>query len=86
MFISSTILYFGENPVGYDMFKTTDGFEFKPTPNTTSNLLPPTIVVHSHNNNYQIEGVQNEDLQRQVMRLVGLHHVIGLDGRLTAAS
>ena len=86
MFISTTILYFHENPVGYELFRTNEGFELKPTPNTKSNLIPPTISVLPISNGWEVQGVKDEDIQQQVLRLVELNEVINLQGKLSAAS
>jgi len=86
MFISTTILYFHENPVGYELFRTNEGFELKPTPNTKSNLIPPTISVLPTDNGWDVQGIKDEDIQQQVIRLVELNEVINLQGKLSAAS
>ena len=86
MFISATILYFGETPVGYDLYKVAGGFVFKPAATTSSGFQPPEIIVRTLDEDQEIEGVQNEDLHQQIMRLVELHNVIDLEGKLSAAS
>ncbi|HEY0039793.1 MAG TPA: hypothetical protein VGB71_03970 [Flavisolibacter sp.] len=86
MFICSTILYFNENPVGYDLYKSENGFELKPTPNTKSNLIPPTISLRVSGEGWDISGIQDEDIRQQVTRLAQIHEVINLDSKLSAAS
>lgn len=86
MFICSTILYFNDNPVGYDLLKAGGGFELKPTPNTKSNLIPPGISVLPSDDGWQVDGVQDEEIRQQVMKLIALNEVIGLQGKLSAAS
>jgi hypothetical protein len=86
MFISTTILYFQENPVGYELHRADGGFELKPTPNTKSNLIPPTISVAQTSYGWEVQGVKDEDIQQQVIRLVELNEVINLQGKLSAAS
>lgn len=86
MFISSTVLYFGENPVGYDLFKTEEGFELRPTPVTASDLVPPIIAITQSNEAWQVNGVKEEDLEQQVIKLIEINEMIGLPGKLSAAS
>lgn len=86
MFISTTILYFNENPVGYELFRTNEGFELKPTPDTKSNLIPPTISVLQTGSQWEVQGVKDEDIQQQVIKLVEVNEVINLRGKLSAAS
>ncbi len=86
MLICSTILYFQDNPVGYDLLKNENGFVLHPTPTTKSNLIPPTITVAPLQEGWQIEGVSAPDVQQQVTKLIELHEVIGVPGKLGAAS
>lgn len=86
MFVSAVILYFGETPAGYDLFKTDEGFALKPPLATTGKQMPPPIAITSSIEGWQVEGITSEDLRQQVLRLIELTEVIDLQGKLSAAS
>jgi hypothetical protein len=85
MFICSTVLYFGDDPVGYDLYKTTAGFELKPTPATSSKIIPPRISVQQMTDGWQV-AMQDEDIRQQVLKLVEMNQALSLPGELSAAS
>jgi hypothetical protein len=85
MFLSSVIIYFGENPVGYDLFKEDDVFEFKPALNTSGNLIPPAIIVHAVKDGWEIIGAQDPYIKEQVSNLIKINSLINLPDKLSAA-
>ena len=86
MFICATIVYFAENPVGYDLYKTANGFELRRPQMTRSGLTPPVIIVEKRNGDWHIQGTDCEEVTEQVIKLVKMNGVITLRGGLSAAS
>lgn len=85
MFICSTILYFNDEPVGYDLYKAGEGFELLPTPLTASGLTPKPISILPLAESWQVTGV-DEDIRQQVLKLVEMQEAIDLRTTMSAAS
>lgn len=85
MFISSTVLYFDESPVGYDLYKRGDSFVLKPAPTVDGKTAMPEIKAEPDGADWRITGAPQSDVQEQVQKLIALHNVLALSGELTAA-
>ena len=86
MTICSTILYFGENPVGYELVKEDNGFGLHPTPDTKSNLVPPVISIVQSGDEWIVEGTHDADITEQVKKLINTQGIVDLPSRMSAAS
>ena len=86
MFIQSTVIYFGEAPVGYDLYKTSTGFALRPGLSNENNGLPPAITVVRASDGWQVEGVQDEEVWEQVNKLIQVQALLRLSGEMSAAS
>ena len=85
MFITSTILYFGENPVGYDLYREENGYIFKPAIDSKA-YLTPEIRVTGPKGAYEISGVEQEDVVGQVRHIISMDALLDLRGQMSAAS
>lgn len=85
MFIFSTILYFGEEPAGYDVYREEGTYVFMPTPNAKDSRVLPSIQARQSAGTWEVSGVEGKDLVSQVIRLIAHSGSLGLFNPLSAA-
>lgn len=85
MFISSTILYFDERPIGYRVIKTEQGLVLEPAPDVDREFVPPTVTLTRKGNGWETPQDLGPDLEAQVLKLALLHPLIELDNELSVA-
>ena len=66
MFLFSTIIYFGDSPVGYEVHREEETFEFIPTIDSHSNLQLPVIKAINSGQFWFIEGTEDKEIAEQV--------------------
>jgi hypothetical protein len=76
MFLFSTIIYFGNNPVGYDVYREEDSFQFKPAIDSHSNFKPPIIIATYSKQVWLIEGPEDKETVEQVRKIIKLNEMI----------
>ena len=81
----STILYFNELPVGYDVCKEPSGFYFRPVIDTGSEESP-MIMARLQDGKWLIEGTCDSELQQQVANVIVINALVQSSGPLRAAS
>lgn len=78
MFLFSTIIYFGENPVGYDVYREDDIFQLKPAIDSQNNFQPPMITATYSKEILIIEGTEDNETIEQVKRIIELNELISV--------
>jgi hypothetical protein len=78
MFLFSTIIYFDESPVGYDVYREEDVFQFKPAIDSHSNLEPPIITAIYLKEEWIIDGVEDDEIIEQVKKIIELNELISV--------
>ena len=73
MFLFSTIIYFGENPVGYDLHRKENYFRFIPTVHRQVIPDAPILTVTYSRGLFFIEGTQENEIKEQVMKIIDLN-------------
>jgi len=86
MFLFSTILYFEDSPVGYDLYKHDNGFSFKRAIDTQSELLPAEITVIRFGEDWKLADTDNPGIKEQIIRIINVNEKIQLPEKLSAAS
>ena len=86
MFICSTVLYFGEEPVGYHCHKEGNVFLLEPAGATQHERPMPAIRVFPAEGGWQVEGVGNSNVREQVAKFAAIQALIDLPEGLSAAS
>jgi len=83
MFISSTILYFDDRPVGYKVIRTEQGLLLKPAPDAAPGFAPPTVTLTRNGDSWEAPQGLDADLGAQVQKLALLYPL--LDNELGVA-
>jgi len=78
MFLFSTIIYYGEDPVGYDVYREEDIFQFKPAIDSHSNLKPSMITAIYSKQFWMIEGTEDKEIIEQVRKIIELNELISV--------
>ena len=78
MFLFSTVIYFSDGPMGYDLYKENDNFQFRPAIDHHGNFLPPVITAVQLQGNWFIEGTDDEDIIEQARKVVELNELIAV--------
>jgi hypothetical protein len=86
MLYISTIIYFGEVPIGYEVFTSDNIFNFRPAIHTQCGFLPPEITASSLGNDWIIKGLDDGDIKAQVYKIIELNPLIHLPNKQSAAS
>ena len=86
MFLFSTILYFAEEPAGYDVYKEDNGFSFRRAIDTFDENIPAVINAVKKGTGWEFYEQESEDIQNQIIRIIHMNDNIELPGQLTAAS
>lgn len=85
MFICSTVIYFDDSPVGYDLIKEDKGYLLKPASNHVDDFTPPLIRIVPVTEGWAIKGTTDLDVQAQARKLLELQALIDMP-TLSAAS
>ena len=86
MFIFSTILYFGDEPAGYTVYKETNGYIFRSSIDNNNENIPPIIKVQKKEGGWSINIEGQEELQAQISRILDMNANLNMPGYLSAAS
>ena len=76
MFLFATIIYFGEVPVGYDVYREEDIFQIKPAIDSHSNLEPSIITAIYSKEIWMIDGTEDPETIEQVKKIIELNELI----------
>lgn len=76
MFLFSTIVYFGEIPVGYDVYREEDIFQFRPTIDSKLNTEPPVVTAIYLSGYWLIDGTEDYEIMEQVKKIIGMNELI----------
>lgn len=85
MFLISAILYFKEEPVGYDVYKEGNKFWLEPSMNTHAHIHPPVIEIVITGPDLLISGTSDKDVQEQVERLIKMHDAYEIPNEFSAS-
>ena len=85
MFLISTIIYFGDEPAGYDVFRENSSFYLKPAVDTHCPLNAPVIEASLVNGNWIISEVAI-DVKDQVIKIIEVNSLFDLPQVLSVAS
>jgi hypothetical protein len=86
MFLLSTILYFGESPAGYDIYREEEGFSLRPGPHTRTETERPLLYAYPSGISWDVQGTDDADVKEQVIRLLTIQPSVDLNQKLSAAS
>ena len=86
MFLLSTILYFGESPAGYDIYREEEGFSLRPGPHTGTDTERPVLFAYPSGISWEVQGTDDTDVKEQVIRLLTIQPSVDLNQKLSAAS
>jgi hypothetical protein len=81
----STILYFGESPVGYDVSRENAIYRFQPAVGTME-ATAPVLFASMAEAGLEVKGTMDEEVIGQVRKLLRFHPLITRSSRLSAAS
>jgi len=76
MFLFSTVIYFGDNPVGYDVYRQDKIFRFMPAVGSKGNSEPVQLAAVYSEGLWAIEGTNEIEIIEQVRKIVGLNELI----------
>jgi hypothetical protein len=76
MFLFSTIIYYDESPVGYDVYREEDIFQLKPAIDSHCDFQPPIITAIYLNQVWMIDGTENDEIIEQVKKIIELNQLI----------
>lgn len=76
MFLFSTIVYFGENPVGYDVYQEEDTFQLKPVIDSKMHMVPPVLTATYSDQLWFIEGTVENEIIEQLKKIIELNKLI----------
>ena len=86
MFLCSAILFFGESPAGYDVYREENSFIFKRHVAVEDGNIPARIYIEKKENGWLITAPLPEDVREQIAQIIELNEVIDLQIDLSAAS
>ena len=86
MIICATVIYFGEDPVGYELVKENGAYKLIPASNHLGDFAPPVIRLLPATEGWSVSGTTDPDVQTQARKLVELQSLVDLPGTLSAAS
>lgn len=76
MFLFSTIVYFDETPVGYDVYREEDMFQFRPAIDSKLNTEPPVVTAIYLSSYWLIDGTEDYEIMEQVKKIIEMNELI----------
>jgi len=76
MFLFSTIIYFGDNPAGYDVYKENDCFQFRPAIGGKVDPEPLQLAAVYCDGILITEGTKETEIIEQMKKIVDLSELI----------
>lgn len=78
MFLFSTVIYFSDGPVAMMYIRKMTNSQFRPAVDHHGNFPPPVITAVQLQENWVIEGTDDEDIIEQARKVVKLNELIAV--------
>ena len=76
MFLFATLIYYGENPAGYDVYREEGMFRFEPAIGSEGSPAAPPIRAVYERSGWIVEGVDDIDVIQQVNRIIEVNDLL----------
>ena len=76
MFLFATIIYFGDQPAGYDVYREENSFHLKPAVDSRLNWNPPVIRANFSGEVWYINGTEESEITEQVKKIIEMNDLV----------